>query len=284
MNYTFRQVPSPTTATTCYACAPGTADLDATPATPCDPCAVGRFSNETADTCTQCALGTADLDEDPATPCSNCTAGFFSVQAATMCTHRAPWGRSTTTLIRRPRVPNVLLGAIAERRAPSAPRALSVGRPKHTDQGRTNRHARASPLPQLHMRKGVNRNPSRRPELADSDSNLHAVKMTQNWALLTPPLSRAAGPAGWRRLPLMAPPLLLPLLLGAASAATPLNVITVLTDDQGFGDTGHTCDNSTGMCALTPNIDAMARSNHSAVFHRFYSAAGVCSPTRAALL
>jgi len=90
--------------------------------------------------------------------------------------------------------------------------------------------------------------------------------------------------AGWRRLPLMAPPLLLPLLLGAASAATPLNVITVLTDDQGFGDTGHTCDNSTGMCALTPNIDAMARSNHSAVFHRFYSAAGVCSPTRAALL
>ena len=82
----------------------------------------------------------------------------------------------------------------------------------------------------------------------------------------------------------MAPLLLLPLLLGAASAATPLNVITVLTDDQGFGDTGHTCDNSTGMCALTPNIDAMARSNHSAVFHRFYSAAGVCSPTRAALL
>ena len=53
---------------------------------------------------------------------------------------------------------------------------LSAGRPKHTDQGRTNRHARASPLPQLHMRKGVNRNPSRRPGLAVSDSNLHAVK------------------------------------------------------------------------------------------------------------
>lgn len=77
---------------------------------------------------------------------------------------------------------------------------LSAGRPKHTDQGRTNRHARASPLPQLHMRKGVNRNPSRRPELADSDSNLHAVKMTQNWALLTPPLSHAAGPAQGGRL------------------------------------------------------------------------------------
>ena len=41
---------------------------------------------------------------------------------------------------------------------------LSAGRPKHTDQGRTNRCARASPLPQLHMRKGVNRNPSRRPD------------------------------------------------------------------------------------------------------------------------
>ena len=53
---------------------------------------------------------------------------------------------------------------------------LSAGRPKHIDQGTTNRHARAGPLPQLHMRKGVNRNPSRRPGLAVSDSNLHAVK------------------------------------------------------------------------------------------------------------
>ena len=41
---------------------------------------------------------------------------------------------------------------------------LSAGRPKHTNQGTTNRHARTSPLPQLHMRKGVNRNPSRRPD------------------------------------------------------------------------------------------------------------------------
>ena len=73
---------------------------------------------------------------------------------------------------------------------------LSAGRPEGIDQGTHDRHARARPHPQLHMRKGVNRNPSRRPELADSDSNLHAVKMTQNWALLTPPLSRAAGPSG----------------------------------------------------------------------------------------
>ena len=74
------------------------------------------------------------------------------------------------------------------------------GRPEGTDQGTHDRHARARPHPQLHMRKGVNRNPSRRPELADSDSNLHAVKMTQNWALLTPPLSHAAGPAQGGRL------------------------------------------------------------------------------------
>lgn len=41
------------------------------------------------------------------------------------------------------------------------------------------------------------------------------------------------------------------------------------------------------LCAAvlrTPNIDALARSAHSAVFSRFYAAAGVCSPTRAALL
>ena len=27
------------------------------------------------------------------------------------------------------------------------------------------------------------------------------------------------------------------------------SVITVLSDDQGYGDTSHTCDNSTGLCA-----------------------------------
>eukprot|EP01046_Picozoa_sp_COSAG06_P026801 COSAG06_NODE_2324_length_7083_cov_6.158648_9_plen_204_part_00 len=72
------------------------------------------------------------------------------------------------------------------------------GRPEGIDQGTHDRHARARPHPQLHMRKGVNRNPSRRPELADGDSNLHAVIMTQNWALLTPPLS-AAGLRDTRR-------------------------------------------------------------------------------------
>ena len=38
------------------------------------------------------------------------------------------------------------------------------------------------------------------------------------------------------------------------------------------------------MCARTPNLDALVLSNNSALFSRFYSAAGVCSPTRAAYL
>jgi arylsulfatase A-like enzyme len=40
----------------------------------------------------------------------------------------------------------------------------------------------------------------------------------------------------------------------------------------------------TGMCAETPNLARLARSRHSAVLHRFYATAGICSPTRAALL
>ena len=51
---------------------------------------------------------------------------------------------------------------------------------------------------------------------------------------------------------------------------------------QGFGDSSYNCENSTGMCAQTPNLDALALSDSSALFSRFYSAAGVCSPTRAA--
>lgn len=88
----------------------------------------------------------------------------------------------------------------------------------------------------------------------------------------------------------------------------------------GFGDQGFNCENSTGlrmsclwiplyspmcavcllsscsfgckllpllpsgMCAHTPNLDALATSPHSALFHRFYSGAGVCSPTRGTIL
>lgn len=38
------------------------------------------------------------------------------------------------------------------------------------------------------------------------------------------------------------------------------------------------------MCARTPNLAALANSPHTALFSRFYSGAGVCSPTRATIL
>ena len=60
---------------------------------------------------------------------------------------------------------------------------LFAGRPEGIDQGTHDRHARASPHPQLHMRKGVNRNPSRRPGLAVSDDSKFAC--SQNWVFIT---------------------------------------------------------------------------------------------------
>ena len=44
-------------------------------------------------------------------------------------------------------------------------------------------------------------------------------------------------------------------LLVAATSAAPMNIITILTDDQGFGDSSYNCENSTGLCARTPNLD-----------------------------
>ena len=80
--------------------------------------------------------------------------------------------------------------------------------------------------------------------------------------------------------------ILLLLLLSVVSPSSALlpNIITILTDDQGFGDASFNCENTTGYCPRTPNLDYLATSQNSAYFHRFYAAAGVCSPTRAALL
>ena len=80
--------------------------------------------------------------------------------------------------------------------------------------------------------------------------------------------------------------------LATASAATdaPPNILILLTDDQGWGDNEYNCDNSTcaanagQCCAHTPNIHAFAKDPHTALLHRFYAAASVCSPTRAAYL
>ena len=70
----------------------------------------------------------------------------------------------------------------------------------------------------------------------------------------------------------------------AIGADAPPNVLVILSDDQGWGDVEYNCENSTGMCAHTPNLRRLATSEGSVYFHRFYSAAGVCSPTRAAIL
>ena len=72
----------------------------------------------------------------------------------------------------------------------------------------------------------------------------------------------------------------------ALSAETkPPNILIILTDDLGWGDPGYNCvGQDENQCAFTPHLDALARDEHTAVFHRFYAAAAVCSPTRAAIL
>ncbi len=71
---------------------------------------------------------------------------------------------------------------------------------------------------------------------------------------------------------------------GLRAGVPPPNVLIILTDDQGWGDTDYNCENSTGYCARTPNLRRLATEPGSAYFHRFYAAAGVCSPTRASIM
>ncbi len=56
------------------------------------------------------------------------------------------------------------------------------------------------------------------------------------------------------------------------------NVILIMADDLGWGDTGYNGNRN----LRTPNLDEMAASG--VVLERFYSAAPVCSPTRASVL
>ena len=69
-----------------------------------------------------------------------------------------------------------------------------------------------------------------------------------------------------------------------AQTTPPPNILIMLTDDQGWGDNEYNCENSTAMCARTPNLHRFAKHQNTALFHRFYSASSVCSPTRAAIL
>ncbi|GAA5507401.1 sulfatase-like hydrolase/transferase [Novipirellula caenicola] len=66
---------------------------------------------------------------------------------------------------------------------------------------------------------------------------------------------------------------------GARHASEPRpNIILVMADDQGWGDTGY----NGHPFVQTPELDAMA--NEGFVFDRFYAAAPVCSPTRASVM
>jgi len=58
----------------------------------------------------------------------------------------------------------------------------------------------------------------------------------------------------------------------------PPNIILLMADDMGWGDTSFNGNPN----LRTPNLDKMA--NAGLVFNRFYSAAPVCSPTRASVL
>jgi arylsulfatase A-like enzyme len=59
---------------------------------------------------------------------------------------------------------------------------------------------------------------------------------------------------------------------------SPPNIILIMTDDQGWGQTGY----YNHPLLKTPNLDAMAESGIR--FDRFYAGAPVCSPTRASVL
>ena len=64
----------------------------------------------------------------------------------------------------------------------------------------------------------------------------------------------------------------------AAATGSRPNIILVMADDQGWGDTGY----NGHPFVKTPTMDSMARDGF--VFDRFYAAAPVCSPTRASVL
>src|SRR5688572_31444642 len=72
--------------------------------------------------------------------------------------------------------------------------------------------------------------------------------------------------------------LVTPSLTSAAPTTRPPNIVIIFADDLGYADLG--CYGSPTI--RTPHLDAMAREGLR--FTDFYSAAPVCSPSRAALL
>ena len=92
--------------------------------------------------------------------------------------------------------------------------------------------------------------------------------------------------------PLLPPPLLLLVPLSLLPRIDGTNVILLMADDQGWGDVGYNPHEARSPdqpqwqrnAPRTPNLDAMARSNGSVVFWRFYAGSAVCSPTRSAAM
>ena len=80
------------------------------------------------------------------------------------------------------------------------------------------------------------------------------------------------------RWPLAALSLVLAAPLAPAQRIAPPNVVIILADDLGYGDLG--CYGHPTI--RTPNLDRMAAEGMK--FTSFYSAAEVCTPSRAALL
>ncbi len=68
------------------------------------------------------------------------------------------------------------------------------------------------------------------------------------------------------------------LAMAGGAGANPPNIVLIMSDDQGWGDAGYMGHPD----AITPALDEMAEQG--LVFHRFYAAAPVCSPTRASVL
>ena len=76
------------------------------------------------------------------------------------------------------------------------------------------------------------------------------------------------------------------------SSSAPPNMIMLMADDQGWGDVGYNhheyrSDSQPQWRAnapQTPNLDAMAQSNGSILFWRWYAGSAVCSPSRSAAM
>jgi hypothetical protein len=71
----------------CRACPAGMADLDKSAATLCTACQPGRYSAPAAVTCPLCPKGEADADRNPATPCTACKTGSYAAAGSTACEH-----------------------------------------------------------------------------------------------------------------------------------------------------------------------------------------------------